>query len=263
MNHFEILLIAVLMLADIGTAKAQGYFNPDSPADPMMKSKITVRSEPADAGYVSGAGSYTAGTSVWISTSGTSESYEFLYWTLNGEKYSEDSYLSYTSTRENAEFVAVYTYNPRSPNDPTTDHYYRLNLTANPSTACSFNLWSGERYREGNSVSVYAYPNQYYVLKGWYLNGQKVSTNNPYTFVMPTHSVALEAIFEYAFAPANPSDPGDITLGIASIGVEDGAGSRASATSVVYNLAGQRLSADLSNFPKGIYIVNGRKVIFR
>lgn len=200
------LLMLAAMAAGISCAQTSDY-NPANPDDPMMKTKVVCTTDPSNAGYTSGGGSYVTGTEVSISTSAKTTAFDFEYWTLNGEKYTEDRTFTYTTTREQANFVAVYNYNPKSPGDPQTDHNYHLNLSASPSSACSFNMTSGSRHLAGSSVTVTAYPNQYYVFDGWYLDGKKVSADISYTLTMPEKSITLTAIFTYDYDPASPSDP--------------------------------------------------------
>lgn len=200
-------LVLALMCAGTLAGMAQDTYNPTNPADPLMKTKVICATDPANAGYTSGGGSYVSGTAVTVSTSAKTTAYDFKYWTLDGEKYSEKRTFTYTTTRTEAKFVAVYDYNPKSPTDPQTDHNYHLNLAASPSAACSFNMTSGARHLAGSDVTVTASPNQYYELQGWYLDGTKVSTDLSYTFTMPEKSITLTAAFTYNYQPASPDDP--------------------------------------------------------
>lgn len=204
------LMLMVLVLIGAGTTAGwsqSGDYNPANPADPLMKTKVTCTTSPENAGYTSGSGSYTTGTTVTVNASAASEAYDFKYWTLNGEKYTESQTFTYTTTRDKADFVAVFDYNPKSPGDPQTDHNYHLNLAASPASACSFNLTSGARHLSGSSVNVTAYPNQYYEFQGWFDGDTKKSGDLSYTFDMPEQSLTLTAKFVYNYSPASPGDP--------------------------------------------------------
>lgn len=65
---------------------------------------ITAGVTPEGAGTVTGAGSYEYGTDVTLTATANS-GYEFVYWTLNGEMYSEDNSIPITVTG-NATYVA-------------------------------------------------------------------------------------------------------------------------------------------------------------
>lgn len=208
MRDYIIRAAACLLLTVVaGQAAAQTDYDPANPPDPLQKTKVTCATSPANAGYTSGAGSYVSGTTVTVSTSAKTTAYDFLYWTLGGERYTDSRTFTYTTGREQVDFVAVYDYNPKSPGDPQTDHHYHLNLAASPAGACSFNLTSGARHLAGDSVTVRAYPNQYYSLQGWYLDGVKVGDGTTCTVAMPEQSVTLTAVFAYDFQPADPADP--------------------------------------------------------
>lgn len=197
----------LLLIVVAGPAAAQTDYDPANPPDPLQKTKVTCATSPSNAGYTTGAGTYVSGTQVTVSTSAKTTAYDFLYWTLGGERYTDDRTFTYTTGRTQADFVAVYDYNPKSPGDPQTDHHYHLNLAASPAGACSFNLTSGARHLAGDSVTVRALPNQYYSLQGWYLDGVKVGGGGTCTVAMPERSVTLTAVFAYDYQPANPADP--------------------------------------------------------
>lgn len=210
------LMLMVLVLIGAGTTAGwsqSGDYNPANPADPLMKTKVTCTTSPENAGYTSGSGSYTTGTTVTVNASAASEAYDFKYWTLNGEKYTESQTFTYTTTRDKADFVAVFDYNPKNPGDPQTDHNYHLNLAASPASACSFNQTSGARHLSGSSVNVTASPNQYYEFQGWFDGDTKKSDDLSYTFTMPEQSLTLTAKFVYNYSPASPDEPAYNLLG--------------------------------------------------
>ena len=209
---------AILFLAFAGNNMAQtDDFRPDNPPEPNTLYKITVSAQPSDAAYASGTGSYKSGTYVWISTSSYTQGFTFLYWTKNGEKYTEDQYFDYLVTTENADFVAVYEYAPYNPEEPNTPNNFRLHLKQTPEGCCSFNRTSGEKHEADTWVDLSAYPNQGFVFMGWYKNGQKVSNAQYFNFLMPYEETTLTARFVF-----NPTNPGDPTTGAGQPSIDNG-----------------------------------------
>lgn len=221
----------------IGTAWAQSDWNPTNPADPYYNPyyKVTVTSEPAEAGNQSGAGKYLANKSITINTSAKSTDFVFKYWTLNGEEYSTAKSFSYTVTGP-ADFVAVYEkietgggdegggngeggettdpedpvipvepFDPVNPSDPNRYNKYRLYLIPNPDGSCSFNRTNGDKVEGGATVDVSALPNQYYEFTGWYIGEELISSELSFQYTMPEASITLEARFVYN----NPNEGGD------------------------------------------------------
>ena len=180
---------------------AQSY-EPEYPPEPAVKYKVKVSVSPADAGYASGAGSFLKGASTYIYTSKNS-GYDFLYWTKNGEQYSTSASFNYTVESENANFVAVYQYNPATPAEPVSNYAYRLYLDCTPKDACSFNRTSGTKTENGSWVTVTATPNQDFEFLGWYENGTKISSEKSFNYQMKGQDCWLVAKFNY-----NPENPG-------------------------------------------------------
>lgn len=198
-------------------------FNPENPAEPSAIDycRLTVSADPAEGAFVSGSGRYTVGSgnSVYVSTSANNTqdyTYTFLYWTLNGVKtsYSQDFY--FTPVKGNCEFVAHYekkevTFDPESPDEPSTStakRKYYLYLTSNIEGACSFNMASGNKIKEGTPLDISAYPNQDYKFEGWKKDGVIISTDQYLYFTMPGETTTLEACFsEIPFDPDSPSEP--------------------------------------------------------
>ena len=183
---------------------AQTDYNPSNPPEPSARYKITVSASP-NYGYTSGSGWFNTGSQTWINTSSYSSDYVFKYWTKNGAKYTESRSFYYTVETENANFVAVYAYEPQSPAEPDGIVSYRLYLKSNISGSCSFNRTSGEKIKTGSSVYVSAYPNTGYKFKGWYDGDVKQSDSRDFYYQMPAKDVTLTAQFEYD--PENPDDP--------------------------------------------------------
>ena len=79
-------------------------------------------------------------------------------------------------------------------------------LTPSPVEGGRFNITSGERFSEGTSISVYAYPNSNYQFEGWKQGETLLSTESPYSFVMGKEDVSIIGLFR--FNPDSPGNPG-------------------------------------------------------
>lgn len=204
----RILSILLLALAAL-TANAQD-FDPNPPAEPNAKYKVTVGISHAAAGTVSGAGSYSTGQQVTIRrndayfSSTSTVFYKFKCWTLNGVEYTpaaKSSSFTYTVGTENAAFEAVY--EEEDPDNVTS----KVFLVADPADACTFNQTSGQRYLEGNYAYIYYnVSSDAFKFQGWYdNNGQQVSTVRSFNYLVGKDDVTLTARFTYE--PVVPIDP--------------------------------------------------------
>lgn len=179
-------------------------FNPANPPDPYTKYKVVTSATPT--GYTSGGGSYLPNTEISISTSSASVNYTFSHWTKNGEYYTNAVSFRYTVEPQKTEFVAVYDYNPVNPSDPQATNQYRLYLTTNIPSACTFNRTSGAKAEADTYVTVTATKSMGYDFLGWYEGSTKVSDKLSFRYLMPFSNATLTARFEYN--PQNPGDPG-------------------------------------------------------
>lgn len=204
---FRLTMGWLVFTMSLPTLWAQDNFNPSNPPEPQanLYYQITVASDPVEAANVSGAGKYHEGTSVWIRYSLKTTGFVFKHWTLNGEVYTTSTSFYYKMGTDHAHFVAHFDYNPSSPSDPSTSDTYRIYLQSDPAGACSFNIDNGKKVEFDNYQTVTAYPNQSFDFMGWYENGQLISTNRSFNYLMPARNATLVARFNYN--PANPSDP--------------------------------------------------------
>ena len=209
LSRFTALLLVIL----VGSIGVHAQFDPPDPPEPAVKHKVTVSVSPKNAGNVSGSGTYKKGDVVYIHTSGIN-GFKFQYWTKNGLHYSDNTSFQYTVEGENADFVAVYEYDPANPADPEVHYDYtnRLYLECTPAGACSFNRTSGDLVERDTWVSVAAYPSQGFVFHGWYDNGEKVSSNISFQYQMKDRECHLVARFE--FDPPNPEDPPSVATDV-------------------------------------------------
>lgn len=99
-----------------------------------------------------------------------------------------------------------YTFNPANPQEPTMPNTYRLYLDTDAEGACTFNIASGQKQKAGQYVRVTAQNiTPGFVFKGWFVDGQKVSSSMSFNYLMPYSDVTLLASLVYD--PANPGDP--------------------------------------------------------
>lgn len=184
------------------TVSAQDDFNPGNPPEPDLRLRVSVSSE---RGNTSGSGTYLSGTKVKISTSSQSPDFTFAYWTLNGEKYSEQKQFEYVVADRNVNFVAIYDFTPVNPSEPQTPDTYRVYVSTNEPGSCSFNRDNGAKAKAGEYVTLIAAPSQGYKFKGWFLDGVKQSEQLTFNFYMPASNVNYEARFVYN--PDSPDEP--------------------------------------------------------
>lgn len=195
----------LVFMASLPAVWAQDDYNPTNPPEPQQLYNVIVTASPTEAASTSGNGQYLDGVRVYINCSLKKTDYVFKHWTLNGEVYSTDRYFYYTVGTEHANFVAHFDYAPTSPSDPSSSDAYRLYLQSDPEGACSFNIDNGKKVEFDNYQLVTAYPNQNYDFVGWYDNGQLVSENISFNYLMPARKATLVARFN--FNPASPADP--------------------------------------------------------
>lgn len=195
----------LVFLTSLPAVWAQDDYNPTNPPDPQQLYNVIVTASPTEAASTSGNGQYLNGVRVYINCSLKKTDFVFKHWTLNGEVYSTERSFYYTVGTENVHFVAHFDYAPTSPSDPSSSDAYRLYLQSNPEGACSFNIDNGKKVEFDNYQLVTAYPNQNYDFVGWYDNGQLVSENITFNYLMPARKATLVAHFN--FNPASPQDP--------------------------------------------------------
>ncbi len=158
---------------------------------------------------------YAAGEEVHLTGSLRSE-YSFVSWTDEQGRVVCDS-LRYTFTMpaRNVTLTGHTEYDPENPPGPRedgyTDTWNRLYLRSNPSYGGAFTWGLGAESAQnwlvwtGYEFTVQAYPATGFTFVGWQLDGEIVSTDNPYTFIMPERDMTLYAMYEYD--PETPVNP--------------------------------------------------------
>jgi hypothetical protein len=160
---------------------------------------ISTSASPSVGGSVNGGGNYNHGSSCTL-TAVPNTGYTFSNWTKNGQQVSTNPSYNFTVT-ESASYVANFTLNT-----------YQINASASPSNGGTV---SGTgTYNFGASVTLSATASTGYTFSNWTKNGQQVSTNPSYNF-MVTESASYVANFTlntYQInVSANPSNGGTVS----------------------------------------------------
>jgi hypothetical protein len=164
---------------------------------------LQLLSEPPEGGTVNGSGYYLPGEQVVVSAEENS-GYDFVNWTQNGTVISTDNSFSYTMPAGNDTLVA---------NFILTD--YSLSLIVFPEGGGMVS--GGGIYNLGDTVTVNALPNPGYAFEFWTVEGNIVSFDPEYEFIMPAENIEMTANFslvDYTVeAYSNNSSLGSVTGG--------------------------------------------------
>ncbi|MDD4848967.1 MAG: T9SS type A sorting domain-containing protein [Bacteroidales bacterium] len=141
---------------------------------------VTVSASPIEAGTVSGAGNYSEGSNVTVSTI-PNEGYTFLYWTQNDQQISTETTYSFTIT-DHCNMIAHYSINT-----------YEITVTADPPIGGT--VFGGGTFPFGSEITVHAtaYPN--YTFSGWTFNNETLSLEEDFTLTV-TENMPLIGHFE-------------------------------------------------------------------
>ena len=133
---------------------------------------ITVSANPSNSGTTSGGGTYTHGQScIVIATS--ADGYTFMNWTENGSVVSTDANYSFIVT-SNRSLVANF--------EEQLADTYNINVSPNPNIGGT--VTGGGNYDGGQQCTVTATANTGYTFVNWTENGEVVTTNASYTFIV-------------------------------------------------------------------------------
>lgn len=163
----------------------------------MCDKTISVAASPSEGGSVSGGGTYTFGQSCTI-TATTNESYVFLYWTENGEPVSLDAEYTFVVTVDR-NLVALFT------------PVFTIEVLADPENG-GLITGAGE-YVGGSSCTLTAIAYEDYAFLHWTDNGELVSSEAEYTFIVTTNRnlVAHFSPFFTISVMIEPENGGSIT----------------------------------------------------
>lgn len=99
-------------------------------------------------------------------------------------------------------------YDPENPGDPNS--FRKLTVLASPKAGGSAHTNNDSQVGVGQTVSCYANESNYYDFVHWLKNGEIVSTESYFSFVMPDEDVEMIAVFELNYDPHNPDDPQEV-----------------------------------------------------
>ena len=162
---------------------------------------VNVSANPNNGGMVTGGGSYTEGAFCTV-TATANTNYTFTNWTENGNVVSTNA--SYTfPVNGNHSLVANFTFVP-----PT----YTVSVSANPSDGGT--VTGGGSYTEGTSCTVTATANSGYTFVNWTENGNQVSANASYTFIVNGNRTLVAHFSTQSYvitAMADPEEGGTVS----------------------------------------------------
>lgn len=163
---------------------------------------ITVSANPSNSGTTSGGGTYTHGQSCTVIAT-SADGYTFMNWTENGSVVSTDANYSFIVT-SNRSLVANF-----EEQQPDT---YNINVSPNPNIGGT--VTGGGNYNGGQHCTVTATANTGYTFVNWSENGEVVTTNASYTFIVTGNRtlVANFTLNSYTItATAAPTEGGMVT----------------------------------------------------
>ena len=209
---------------------------------------IGVEANPANAGTVSGGGTYNYGASCTV-TATPHQRYEFVNWTENGVEVSTEPNYTFTVTA-NRNLVANF-------GMPMIE----IRATVDPIDAASVS--GAGTYNYGDEVTLILNRNEDWAFMNWTEDGLIVSEEMTYTFIatenrnLVAHFQLTEGIGENSVAAKvypNPTS-GEITLegeGLSHVRIVNAYGQ------TVYNakVEGEQVRIDLSHMAKGIYMMH-------
>ena len=209
---------------------------------------ISLSVNPANAGTVTGDGTYDYGASCTV-IARPNQRYEFINWTENGVEVSTEQSYTFTVTA-NRTLVANFAM-------PMVE----IRAMVDPEEAA--NISGTGTYQYGETVTLVLARNEDWSFVNWTEDGEVVSEEMTYTFVA-TQSRDLVAHFQFtegvdennisAKVYPNPTK-GEITLegeGLSHVRIVNAYGQ------MVYNtkVEGEQVRIDLSNMAKGIYMMH-------
>ncbi len=163
---------------------------------------ITVSANPSNSGTTSGGGTYTHGQSCTVIAT-SADGYTFMNWTENGSVVSTDANYSFIVTN-NRSLVANF-----EEQQPDT---YNINVSPNPNIGGT--VTGGGNYNGGQQCTVTATANTGYSFVNWTENGEVVTTNASYTFIVTGNRtlVANFTLNSYTITvTADPTEGGMVT----------------------------------------------------
>lgn len=177
-------------------ARGQGW-NPDSPAEPSSRYRLSVKAVPAEAATTSGSGHYTVNSRVTVSATATAECWQFRGWTDSKDQPVSDwSKFTYTTTNAHETLTAHYERVATS----------RLTIAYDPSTV---DKESTSEYKEGTIVHLEAGTYSNFTFVNWTNSaGDEMSRERNFDYKVTAADETLTA--HYRFTPGSPGEPSEI-----------------------------------------------------
>ena len=163
---------------------------------------ITVSANPSNSGTTSGGGTYNHGQSCTVIAT-SADGYTFMNWTENGNVASTDANYTFVVT-SNRSLVANF--------EEQLPDTYNINVSPNPNIGGT--VTGGGTYAGGQQCTVTANANTGYTFINWTENGQVVTTNASYTFIVEGNRtlVANFTLNNYTISvTADPAEGGMVT----------------------------------------------------
>lgn len=130
---------------------------------------ISATASPSQGGIVNGAGLYEQGTTCTL-TATANTGYTFVNWTKNGTSVSTNSTYSFAVT-ESGSYVANFSLNS-----------YTITVEADPAEGGTAD--GGGTFNHGETCTLTIVPNVHYTFLNWTENGEVVSTDETYSFIV-------------------------------------------------------------------------------
>ena len=156
---------------------------------------VTATASPDEGGSVSGEGLFVEGETCTL-TATANTGYTFVNWTENGEEVSTETEYSFTVTTDR-NLVANFGLD-----------IFEITAVSDPETAGT--VTGAGTYNYGNTCTLTATPDETHVFVSWIENGEVVSTNAEYQFVVTEAHVLVAHFASRIDATALPSEGGSV-----------------------------------------------------
>ena len=185
-------------------------YDPTNPPEPGQYYTLVLRVTPTGSGSVSPSGTTTQQSGNFVRLrANASTDFQFVAWAENGVIISQDAQFDYQMPARNVTLTAHFDYNPSDPTEPSTPDiplYSSVYASCSPENGGYITgVTSGNRYVQGNSISLSAKVNSGFDFDYWTENGEIISTAASFKYVVKTYDTHLVAHFTYN--PVNPDEP--------------------------------------------------------
>jgi hypothetical protein len=218
----------------------------------VLQFTINVIANPVDGGSVSGGGTYSYNANVTVVAS-ANQGWDFIGWYENGEMVSGNAAYSFNAL-ENRDLEAQFLQQIQ---------VYSITVLANPVEGGV--VTGGGSATAGSQVTVTATPNSGWAFNNWSVNGQAVSSNASYTFIVGDN-ITLTANFVQVYsitASVSPDNAGYITGegsytygSMATLVAHENAGYRFDNWTLNGNIVSANATYSFEVYESGYYLAN-------